>query len=202
MRLAIHHFFLLVVGGFLTGCACGPSEMQQCKFSYLGVYHIPPTAREIGPFRRITPTMGMEHIVRIVGYPDALWGSGLYIYAYHLKDGSYVTIGTDGSENVCYVNHGDEFIVGISDEEKAKHGVPRDGCYVPDAETAVRIAEAVCEPIYGRERVVGQRPFEASLNNKSVWVVRGSRPNAASGAVISVEIFQPDSRILRVSYDE
>jgi len=176
--------------------------MQQCKFSYLGVYRVPPTARELEPFRKITPTMGMEHIVRIVGYPDALWGSGLYIYAYHLKDGSYVTIGTDGSENVFYVNHGEEFIVDVPEKQKLKLGVARGDGYVPDAETAIRIAEAVCEPIYGRERVIGQRPFRADLNDKSIWVVRGKRPDADSDVVLSVEIFQPDSRILRVSYDK
>src|SRR5439155_19098670 len=74
----------LIFALFLAGCARGPTEMQLCKFSYLGVYHIPPTARKIEAFRKITPTMGMEHIAKIVGYPDALWGSGLYIYAYHL----------------------------------------------------------------------------------------------------------------------
>jgi hypothetical protein len=175
--------------------------MQACKFGYLGVYHIPPTARNIEAFRKITPTMGMEHIVKIVGYPDALWGSGLYIYAYHLKDGTFVTIGTDGSEDVFYVSHGDEFIVDVPAREKLRHGVPRRSGYVSDAATAIRIAEAIWEPLYGQARVSSQKPFQASLNEKSVWVVRGSQPDATSGAVLSAEVFEPDGRILRVSYD-
>ncbi|WP_092671962.1 NTF2 fold immunity protein [Hymenobacter arizonensis] len=46
---------------------------------------------------------------------------------------------------------------------------------VPDAKTAVRIAEAVLLPPYGSKVIRQERPFLAELRNDSVWVVRSGR---------------------------
>ncbi|MEQ2009488.1 MAG: NTF2 fold immunity protein [Limisphaerales bacterium] len=143
----------------------------------------------------------MEHIVKLVGYPDALWGSGVYIYAYRLKDGTYVGIGHDGYEHVLYVQHGEEFIVNnMSNEQMNERGVPRTRGYVADAATAIRIAEAVCEPIYGVERLANQRPFHTSYTN-GTWIVRGRRAASGQAEVLFVEIAERDGRVLKMGYD-
>ena len=58
--------------------------------------------------------------------------------------------------------------------------------YVHDAETAIRLAIAVWEPIYGRERIAQQKPYTATLTN-GVWVVEGSLPkeHARGGTAIA-----------------
>jgi hypothetical protein len=195
------HVISLVSLAMLAGCASGPAPVQQAQFGYLGRHRIPSTARTIEPFRKITPTMNMPHIVKIVGYPDALWGSGLYIYAYRLKDGSYVAIGHNGYEEVYYVKHGDEYLVNnMTDEQMAERGVPRSRGYVPDAATAIRIAEAVWEPIYGAARLARERPFQADLAD-CTWIVRGRKvPGTQNGALIA-EIDERDARILRIGYE-
>jgi hypothetical protein len=70
--------------------------------------------------------------------------------------------------------------------------------YVPDAETAVKIAEAVWLPIYG-ERVLEKRPFKARLNGE-IWTVEGSLPKGRLGGVPLAEIRKSDGAILRVSH--
>jgi hypothetical protein len=44
---------------------------------------------------------------------------------------------------------------------------------VQDAETAVRIAEAVLIPVHGEQTVISERPFSAELRG-DVWHVVGS----------------------------
>jgi hypothetical protein len=69
--------------------------------------------------------------------------------------------------------------------------------YVPDAATAIKIAVAVWEPIYGRKQIRSERPFHASLRN-GVWTVRGSLPRGAVGGVAEADISKRDGRVLRV----
>ena len=70
---------------------------------------------------------------------------------------------------------------------------------MPNAETAIRIAVAVWEPIYGKEEIQGQRPFRATLRN-GVWTVRGSLPPGWVGGVAEAEIAQSDARVFKVTH--
>jgi hypothetical protein len=80
-----------------------------------------------------------------------------------------------------------------------KHSyVPPRG-FVPDQQTAGRIAEAVWIPIYGEEHIKSERPFKARLEN-DVWTVEGTLPKGFVGGVAIAEISKSDGRILRVSH--
>src|SRR4051812_7702102 len=71
--------------------------------------------------------------------------------------------------------------------------------YVADAATAIKIAVAVWEPIYGRKQIEGEKPFTAVLRN-GIWTVQGSLPLHAIGGVALAEIARKDGRILRVTH--
>jgi hypothetical protein len=71
--------------------------------------------------------------------------------------------------------------------------------YVPDATTAIAIAIAVWEPIYGNEQISKQKPFKAALVN-GIWTVQGSLPKGSLGGVAVAEIAKDDGRVLRVSH--
>ena len=75
---------------------------------------------------------------------------------------------------------------------------PADG-YVPDAATAIKIAVAVWEPIYGHKQIDGEKPFTAVLRD-GVWTVEGSLPPHYSGGVALAEIAKDDGRILRITH--
>jgi hypothetical protein len=54
----------------------------------------------------------------------------------------------------------------------AQSYAPKEG-FVPDSTTAVKIAEAVLIPVYGKEKVESERPFKTTLKN-GVWTVNGT----------------------------
>jgi len=71
--------------------------------------------------------------------------------------------------------------------------VPEKG-FVPDAETAKRIAEAVFRPVYGSS-IEGEKPLKATLSG-DVWTVSGTLPANYIGGVAVVKIFRRDGRVL------
>jgi hypothetical protein len=80
-----------------------------------------------------------------------------------------------------------------------KHTYMPPAGYVSDAATAIKIAIAVWEPIYGRDNIAQKKPFHATLKD-GIWTVEGSLPKGWVGGVPEAEIAQKDGRILRVSH--
>ncbi len=76
--------------------------------------------------------------------------------------------------------------------------IPPNG-FVPDSVTAVRIATAVWNPIYGEQDIRGERPYRASLHD-GIWTVEGTLPKNSPGGVAIAEIAKQDGRIIRVSH--
>jgi len=83
--------------------------------------------------------------------------------------------------------------------QEQKHNYKPAAGYVPDEKTAINIAIAVWEPIYGVEKIAKEKPFRAALKN-GVWYVNGSLPEGRLGGVAEAEIAKDDGRILRISH--
>ena len=79
------------------------------------------------------------------------------------------------------------------------HNVMPAAGLVPNAETAIAIAVAVWEPIYGAERIRRQRPYTATLQGGR-WTVQGSLPRGRLGGVAMAVIAREDGRVERVSH--
>ncbi len=73
--------------------------------------------------------------------------------------------------------------------------------FVPDEQTAIAIAVAVWNPIYGRQQIESEKPFHATLEN-GVWTVTGTLPPTVNGGTAVAEIAQDDGRILRVIHNQ
>jgi NTF2 fold immunity protein len=71
--------------------------------------------------------------------------------------------------------------------------------YVPDAATAIKIAEAVWIPIYGKETLKDERPFTAQLVD-GVWIVQGTMPKGMNGGTAYAEISKETGCILKVTH--
>jgi hypothetical protein len=73
--------------------------------------------------------------------------------------------------------------------------------YVPDAATAVKIAEAVLIPVYGEQKIVSERPFKATLDG-DVWTVAGTlycgdgKSGMCPGGTATVKLSKDDARVL------
>ena len=83
--------------------------------------------------------------------------------------------------------------------EIEKHNFKPPNGYVPNAPTAVKIATAVWEPIYGEEKIANEKPYIAVLTN-GVWIVEGTLLKDRKGGVAVAEISKDDGRILRISH--
>lgn len=77
-------------------------------------------------------------------------------------------------------------IAAMSSFERRESYEPPEG-FIPDAKTAVRVAEAVLSPIYGEEQIASERPFSARLRG-GVWTVSGHLPEDAVGGVAEIKI--------------
>lgn len=84
-------------------------------------------------------------------------------------------------------------------QEKPFNYVPPKG-YVPDAATAVRVGQAVLEPVYGKSVIAREEPLEATLKN-GVWTVLGNTHAPKGhfvGGVAEVYISKRTGAILRM----
>jgi hypothetical protein len=82
-----------------------------------------------------------------------------------------------------------------------KHNYVPPAGYVPDAKTAIRIAEAVWIPIYGAKTLADEKPFVATRRG-DVWHVYGTMPKNTPGGTAEAEIDSRSGKIIRVSHGE
>lgn len=97
------------------------------------------------------------------------------------------------------------FLLGMSCENKndfssLKSNPQKDG-FVPNKETAVKIAEVVWLPIYG-EDIYDEQPFEATLLGDSVWVVTGTLQEGSDGGTVLAKIRKMDCKIIEITHEK
>jgi hypothetical protein len=73
---------------------------------------------------------------------------------------------------------------------------PQKDGYVPNKETAIKIAEAIWLPIYG-ENVLKEKPYRAELKEGKIWIVAGTL-HEEYGGVAYAEISKKNGCILKV----
>jgi hypothetical protein len=71
--------------------------------------------------------------------------------------------------------------------------------YVPDSETAKKVAEAVWLPIYGK-MVLDEKPYIAEIIGDSIWIVHGTLQKDALGGTANIEIRIKDCKVSNVSH--
>jgi NTF2 fold immunity protein of polymorphic toxin system component len=81
--------------------------------------------------------------------------------------------------------------------------IPKGG-FVPNAETAVKIAEAVLIPVYGEKKVLSERPFTATLAG-DIWTVSGTLHctppgSLCKGGTAIVKISKSSGQILQMGH--
>lgn len=91
------------------------------------------------------------------------------------------------------------FVSGSLVAQDAVHNYKPTSGYVPNAETAIRIAVAVWEPIYGTKQIASEKPYHATLKD-GIWLVEGSLPSGRLGGVAIAEISKSEATVLRVSH--
>lgn len=71
--------------------------------------------------------------------------------------------------------------------------------YVPDKKTAIKIAEAIWLPLYGKS-IYTSKPFIAKLEKGNIWKVEGTLPENTLGGVPVIRFRKSDCKIISVSH--
>lgn len=74
--------------------------------------------------------------------------------------------------------------------------IPKNG-FIPDSETAIKIAQAIWLPIFGN-LIYESKPFHARLLEDSIWIIEGTLPEGAVGGVPYAAIRKSDCSVLKV----
>lgn len=77
--------------------------------------------------------------------------------------------------------------------------IPPNG-FIPNEETAARVAEAILIPIYGKERIQKQKPLKAKLNSNEVWEITGTLNKSMIGGTVYAEIRKSDCKVIYVTH--
>lgn len=93
----------------------------------------------------------------------------------------------------------DSYIVG-QNKKYAIGSIPKKG-FVPDKETAEKIALAVWLPIYGRN-IYNEAPYRVKLLENEIWLVKGTLPKGTLGGVAIIKIQKKDGKILMVAHEK
>lgn len=71
--------------------------------------------------------------------------------------------------------------------------------YVPNEETAIKVAEAIWYPIYG-SKIENTKPYKIYEKDSLVWIVEGTLPKGIKGGVPYIEIQKKDCKVLKVTH--
>jgi len=91
------------------------------------------------------------------------------------------------------------FTLLCSCKQKVSDG-PKVKGLVPNKETAIKIAEAVWLPIYGKD-IYDEEPFDAVLTEYGTWMVMGSLHGQHGGGELKIILQPKDGKILFAGRD-
>ncbi|MGH9698648.1 MAG: NTF2 fold immunity protein [Candidatus Acidiferrales bacterium] len=74
---------------------------------------------------------------------------------------------------------------------------PKDG-FVSDEKTAIAVARAILNGVYGEKQISAEEPLSASLRGET-WTVKGT-PHMPNGGVAEIEISKETGKVLRVTH--
>jgi hypothetical protein len=68
-----------------------------------------------------------------------------------------------------------------------------------DKTEAIKIAVKEWEHIFGKEKIGGEKPYQAILKDE-IWHVSGSLPRGSKGGVAEAEIREKDGQIISIKH--
>ena len=109
--------------------------------------------------------------------------------------GLWLTVGQNLGEDKTVLT--DRLLANIVTQPSA---IPKEG-FVPNAEVAAKIAEAVWVPIFGARSVALKKPFLVTQTN-GIWLIRGTLPAGSLGGVPYAWIAKTNGAILKIWHDK
>jgi hypothetical protein len=68
---------------------------------------------------------------------------------------------------------------------------------IPDKQTAIAIVEPILFKIYGKDQILGEKPYNANLVD-GYWIINGSLPKGWIGGVFLIILSSTDARVIKL----
>lgn len=109
---------------------------------------------------------------------------------------------TTGTITLLYINKmGNDTVPIKKDIEYIDKNIDcyyNDGDDVPDAETAMKVAQPILYRFFGYENIMIRQPFSIQLINDSIWYIRGSVPKKYNGGDIYIKMSKRNATIYEI----
>ena len=73
---------------------------------------------------------------------------------------------------------------------------------IPTPQDAARFAEVALSPIYGKEHIIGERPYSIRLINNTIWSINGTLDARAEGGTFHISIDKRNGRVRSIYHDK
>lgn len=87
----------------------------------------------------------------------------------------------------------------MKEESNSVSGFKPTNGVIPNRATALAVAIAILDPIYGTMVIERQKPFFATLRDDT-WVVRGTLRNGTVGGVAEIHISKINGRVTKIAH--
>jgi hypothetical protein len=81
-----------------------------------------------------------------------------------------------------------------------KKSIECEDCLVTKEETAVGIAESVLFENYGRDMIEDERPYKVSVENDSIWCLKGTFWSVGFGGTFDISISAKDGKVIYMTH--
>ncbi len=68
---------------------------------------------------------------------------------------------------------------------------------IPDKQTAIAVAEPILFKVYGRDHILGEKPYNISITD-GYWVLTGSLPKGWLGGTFFIILSAKDGRVIKL----
>lgn len=72
---------------------------------------------------------------------------------------------------------------------------------IPDAKTAVEISESILFPIYGKDNIIKQRPYDINFID-GYYIINGTSPKVQIGGNFIIIINSKDGKVIKLTHGE
>lgn len=85
-------------------------------------------------------------------------------------------------------------------KNKSLHNVAKnDKLIIEDKATAIGVAEPILFNIYGKEKIIGEKPYEIYLIENH-WIIQGTLPKGSKGGTFLIIIDGRNSEVLKITH--
>ena len=89
----------------------------------------------------------------------------------------------------------------INLEKKYDKNLPKYG-HINDHKKAIKIAEKNWFKIYGKNKIISERPYQVELLNNKYWIVCGTLPKGYKGGTAVIIIRKKDGQVLGIWHEK